>query len=192
MGMKKRIVEVRDVIPRCDRALTLLPQETIRKYSQELDISILGDPANMLEMPAIVSIAPLKARWAHLDRGTDNTASDYWAIFALHVQAIKGNAQVDMEWTGEGDFRALTDKVHEQIPEDVIRDVAQMIIQLANGEGTHVPFDVLVGLSATISARRMTARPAQRRVTIAEPAPTSTADATDKNSDTSTTHPTED
>ena len=183
MGMKKRITDKKTVIARCDRSLTLVPQETLKKYFETLDIDVLGPLPSLIEPPTLFAIMPLKARWAHLDRGTDNTAADYWQIFALHVERIDG-AEIALEFDGQGDFKALTESVREQIPEDYIRDIAQMIIQLANGEGNHVPFDVLVGLSGTISARRANARPSRHRVTVTDSAPSGSEDVKPKSSAT--------
>ncbi|MHC4575096.1 MAG: hypothetical protein ACYS76_13355, partial [Planctomycetota bacterium] len=157
MGMKKRITGDRTVVARVDESLRALDAETFSRYCETLDMKLLGDLSQMPEPPTIWTIEALKAKHAHLDMGDDNSAASWWNIFRLHVKAVDdGSAPMDTEdFAGE---KALTDAARDYIPEDFIRDIAQIIIQLAHGDGTYVPFDVQVGLRAITSNHRIRAK----------------------------------
>jgi hypothetical protein len=179
MGMKKRITSNRRVISRVDRSLTGLDIKTIRDYALSLDIESLGDISQLIEPPTIWTISPLKAKYAHLDMGEgQNNSQSFWNIFALHVVGCE-DRDVVLEWEGAGDSKSLTDAVREQIPEDYIRDIAQMIIQLANGDGTYVPFDVQAGYSAIMSAHRVKAKVQRPPAIAASSAPSEDAKTND-------------
>jgi hypothetical protein len=181
MGMKKRITRDFTVVARVDESLRSLDAETFSKYCEQLDMKLLGDLAKMPEPPTVWTITPLKAKYAHLDMGDENDAASWWSIFRLHVVKVN-DPSIPWEKEDWGGGKALADSVREEIPEDFIRDLAQIIIQLAHGDGTYVPFDVQVGLRAITSNHRIRAKAQKPPVTTASPAPSE--DAPTKNSDT--------
>jgi hypothetical protein len=184
MGMKRRITAERKVISRVDPSLNVCSMSDVAAYSKSLNLDDLGKLPGYYDSPTYFHILPLKARWSSLDRGNENTSDDLWAIFSTHVTRIEG-VDFEIEFDGSGEHKHIKDECREFIPDDFMRDIAQMIIQLANGEGTHVPFGVRDGLSAIIRGNRAMARPQRPPAKEAEEAaPHSGEDVKDSDSAT--------
>jgi hypothetical protein len=157
MGLKKRITQERKVISRVDSSLALLPADTIKGYWKSLDIEDIGDLGALIEPPTVWTIRPMLAKYAHLDQGHgNNNAASLWQIFSLHVTGCD-DPSLQLSYEPFGDVQMLSESVREQIPEDWIADIANMVIQLANSDGTHVPFDVQATLVAITSDHRIKA-----------------------------------
>ncbi len=171
MALPKRITKSRVVYSRVDPAIAKFSDlEKHMQYCRTLDINDLGDLTKLLEQPTAITIAPLKTKWAHLDKGESFDASDCWLICSTHIEKIDG---MTLTWENEK-AGVLHESVREMLTEDVLFDIAQMVIQLANGDGANIPFYVAGILRENIKAQKNSvSRPVKRAVV-------SSGDATSK------------
>ena len=160
MTLPKRLTKPRKLIARVDPALANVDFKTLGEYFRTLDIETLGDLTSLQPKPTIFTVQPLKTNYSSLDKGLDKdgkdlcTADDLWAIFATHVFECDDKS-VDFSTEGDGKYKHLKDEVREQFFETYITDIANMIRQLANGDGNTVPFAPPVGIAEKIFNQRM-------------------------------------
>ncbi len=157
MGMNERITVNKRVIARVDESLSRLPRENVQKYYTSLDMSDLGDISAISKKASFWTISPLKASMAALNRDKNNNANDWWNIFATHVISAE-NIPFELAFEGSGDQQSLKDSLRAKFPDDFVKDIGLMIVQLAVGSGTFLPFDVEAGLVHMSSRHRVIAQ----------------------------------
>lgn len=167
MVMPKRLSGSRKVVAMCDPALSNFPQLKTKKldngqevpslglipYGATLDIEYLG---NLDELPfggpTVFEVMPLQTKFAHWDKGDE---SDYQMIFQSHVIKIENfdaERELVMERLPGFDYKTIDDKSMELIPLSFVKDIGNVILQLAKCDGNTIPFSML-GTSTDILRR---------------------------------------
>lgn len=171
MVMPKRLSGSRRVVSLYDPALVNFPQLRTEKldngqevpilglvpYGATLDMSFLGDLSELpCDGPTVFEVMPLRTRFLHLDKGEK---TDWTIIFQLHVSAIDNSGIKNLSWEQlpNFDYKTLTDESLEMFPVDFIRDIGNMIVQLAKGDGATIPF-LMLDTYMDVSRRSRAAR----------------------------------
>jgi hypothetical protein len=141
MSIPKRLSADRKLISHFDKCISKLPQEKIGEYNRTLDISAFGDLSELDDPPTVFTVKPLRVdHESFIDVQTDGYGNmtwgdtNYWAIFRAHVIEI-----TDIELKTKDGY--IDKSIREIIPPDIIRDIAQKVISLANkgDEVFHTP-----------------------------------------------------
>ena len=168
MAMPKRLSGSRKVVSIIDPALEKVPRLKTKMvggrevphmgmelYGTTLDTTYLGD---LKELGATVfEIMPLKSSLMNWDKGDD---SPFFQIFQYHVVGIENfpaEPPLTFKEVGGYDYKILTDESMKQIPLSFIRDIGNMVLQLAKCDGVTLPFSMLDS-SQEISNRSRVAR----------------------------------
>ena len=144
MGFPKRPSEVKRLISRLDPSLAIYDRETLKKYHETLDISVIEncdktpDELALVGKPFIFHAMPLRAKFANLHHD-QMTAGDWWNIFRTHVNKIEN---IPPEWNIKKDGDMLDETVRELFSDEVVQDVGMLIYHWANGDGDLIPFPV--------------------------------------------------
>jgi len=151
MAIPKRITESRWLVSRIDPELIDVDLKLQRDYWKTLDIDKLGDIKD-LDLTK-VKVKPLLAQYGNLN-SDDRSAMDDWLIFSFHVEEIS-DPIYKLEFEGIGDNKYISADIRNQFPESFIKDIADMICQLANGDGVRIPFAIPLGLGDTLRHYRL-------------------------------------
>jgi hypothetical protein len=135
MALTKRCTEEFDLIYVHDPALAVLPDEMVSQWivrGRNIEDLVL---TRCEEQPTIFKCRPLQTKWEHLvDQVASGLSGACWQIFKRHVVSVKNyseNGKPVVEWTDE-DHKAVDDKCRENIPRDVVADIATTIVNKAN------------------------------------------------------------
>jgi hypothetical protein len=124
LGIKKRLSTDVKLVCRFDPAVVDIESKKVRDYLQTLDIAKLGDMTDLADKPSVFTVRPLSVNFEYMANDSD---SDYWGIFAHHVKAV---TELDFNLSfSEG---SIDYKHREDFPPRIVKDVAEMIIMLAN------------------------------------------------------------
>jgi hypothetical protein len=136
--IKKRITALTKLVSQFDDSFILQFDEDQRaKYLETLDIETLGSMKEIIDMPTIFNVKPLKSEYEYLINGGE---IDPWHIFATHIESIDYFELDDGEKLEFEKSGILKDKHHNDLPARVIQDIAHMIVALANQTGSEVFF----------------------------------------------------
>lgn len=125
MAIPKRINTTRRVVSRFDPAWkSVLHRRCYGEYCNTLNLEKIGDMSG-LDF-TLFEIQPLQVAYEVF--ADDNGASNSWEIFRSHVVSMSG-----YELTKEGD--RICEQHHKEISPAIIKDIANMIVQLANADG---------------------------------------------------------
>jgi hypothetical protein len=126
----KRLNSTRRVVSRIDPAWKhIMMRRTYQDYCNTLDIAAIGPLDDMPEPFTFFEVQPLRVSYEVFAGDNPN----YWEIFRSHVVTISG---MDIEKDGD----RIRDKHREEIGPDFVKDIAEMVIQMANGDGQAVFF----------------------------------------------------
>ena len=132
-----------------------IPEIGIMPYRASLDLKYLGELDNLPFLPTIFEVVPLEVRHRNLDKGED---TNWWLVFQLHVINIENWDEVSAPLTWQRhealDKRLLSDKMADYFPFEVVRDIAEKIIQLSSADGVTIPFSVSDTLKDILEERR--------------------------------------
>jgi hypothetical protein len=113
-------------------AFKQIPKDRVREYTRTLDVKALGDLSEYDDPPDVFTVKPLRVdHEAFVDVQVDDNGNmswgetNYWAIFRAHVSDMSG---VDLKL--KDGF--VDNSIRQLLPPDVIRDIAQKIVNLAN------------------------------------------------------------
>jgi hypothetical protein len=169
MAMPKRISASRRVVAICDPALSYnfpqlktkvldngqeVPDIGLVPYGATLNIEFLGDLDKLPVKPTVFEIMPLQSRFMNWDRGED---TDWRSVFQFHVIGIKDSgfdAELTYETVNGMDYKTLDDDSMDMIPDSFVKDIANMVIQLAKYDGATIPFSMLGTSTATLKRCR--------------------------------------
>jgi len=136
MAIPKRLTSARKVVSRFDPSWKyVLQRRAYGDYCNTLDIEKIGSMADLPEPFTVFEILPLRVA---SEPYVDGENSNWWEIFRTHVRSIGG---VDVEFDGD----RIKEKHREEIGPVFIRDIAAMVIDLANCDGVSVFFTPPVG-----------------------------------------------
>lgn len=163
MAIPKRINTTRRVVSRFDPAWTrVIHRRCYGEYCNTLDIAKIGDISEFDF--TTFDVRPLQVAYEVF--ADDNGAANAWEIFRSHVVNMSG---FDFERDGD----RIRDKHHEEIGPKIIKDIADMIVQLANADGQTLFFAPPDGYMDFLQSCQR--RLASEAVTVAR-----SADATNK------------
>jgi hypothetical protein len=156
--LKRRTSDSIWVISMRDPALLSLSPQEIETYLLTRDASKVDAAiAAKGEVATRFLVRPLQTRYERLLSYPD--ADALWNVFALHVERIDGG-DFAVEWTESNGVKRLSDSVREQIPHEVVVEVATVIAQAASRSDI-TPFTLPDGwrdfLTRSRIARAMTA-----------------------------------
>lgn len=138
MGFPERPSSIKRLISRKDPSLAIYDRETIRKYHFTLDIGIFKlKETKFTDPPFIFHCLPLRAKLANLYSEGNMSQLDWWRIFQTHVVEIEN---IPPTWDIKKDGDYLDDTVQERFGDELVKDIAQMIVQWANADGDLIPF----------------------------------------------------
>jgi hypothetical protein len=136
--IKRRITALTRLVSQFDDAFVLgFDEDQKQKYLDTLNIEELGSFKEIIDMPTIFNVKPLKSEYEYLIHG-DNI--NPWLIFATHIESVEHFELEDGERLEFDKQGILKDKHHNDFPSRVIQDIAHMIVSLANQSGSEVFF----------------------------------------------------
>jgi len=126
MGIKLRLSRDVRLVSRYDTAIVGAKKGCLGKYLRSLNIDELGDLRGFKHLPSVFTVRPLTVDYEYMVNGEN---SNWWGIFSSHVKEITG---LPKEIKLESEDGILDDKLRELFPPRTVRDIAQMVIDLAN------------------------------------------------------------
>jgi len=127
MAIKRRLSADRRVVSHFDPALYSLSDSKLQRYSETLDISELGDLAELPTRPAIFTIKPLSSKYEYL---AYSDPPDYWGIFATHVKSV-----TELDFELEFEDGQIKPQHRDDFAPRVVHNIASIIKELANDVG---------------------------------------------------------
>lgn len=167
-----RDTKSRWVVSLKDDALSDFENGKIREYAESRDISVLGIDTktgivSSNGKPAtLFLVEPLKQVFANLADPEVRNRNALISVFATHVKDAR-NAPCEMSRDGD----VLKQSVLEQIPIDMMAEIATVVIELATGggRGVTIPFSLPDGFWAERrDMKAMLAKAAERKIATPE------------------------
>lgn len=128
MSIIKRPTAVRKVVSRFDPSwrFTSHVENAYTNYCDTLDLKYVEQCGPLPDPLTVFQILPLKVTHECF---VDGKNTNWWEIFRAHVTEISG-VQLKHDRAGR-----LDDSVRDELGFDVVKDIADMIVNLANTDG---------------------------------------------------------
>lgn len=136
MAIGRRLTEAQKVVCRRDPAIEQFKDEKIKDYVQTLDIEKLGSFADLATDVSVFTILPLQSKYeSYIGEDTN-----FWLIFQAHVKNVTG-----LPFEVEYEDGKMLAKHRDDFPPEVVADIADIIVSLANRDGKSVFFSPPAG-----------------------------------------------
>ena len=135
----ERLTAARWVVSLEDPALVPILRDdpaAVGKYSRTRDIADLGGVERLEQLPkppTLVKLAPMLVKYQHLENNPEY-------LLAFHAQEFKNAPDAFADWEDISGDRCLTQAAVNAIPRAVVREWADVVLQLASADGVTTPF----------------------------------------------------